>query len=80
VQWYNEEHRHSGICYVTPGQRHRGEDVTILADRKRLYEAAKEAHPERWSGNTRNWEPVSEVWLNPPQDVQQQASIQQKVA
>jgi transposase InsO family protein len=36
VQWYNEEHRHSAIGYVTPGQRHRGEEVTILADRERL--------------------------------------------
>ena len=25
VHWYNEEHRHSGIRFVTPGQRHRGE-------------------------------------------------------
>lgn len=34
VSWYNEEHRHSGIRYVTPGQRHRGEDRTLLAQRK----------------------------------------------
>ena len=31
VAWYNEEHRHSQIRFVTPAQRHRGEDITILA-------------------------------------------------
>jgi transposase InsO family protein len=63
--WYNEEHRHSEIQYVTPGQRHRGEDIEILARRKRVYEAAKQRHPERWSGETRNWQPVTTVSLNP---------------
>lgn len=70
VQWYNEAHRHSAIRYVTPSQRHCGEDVAILADRKRLYETAKQARPERWSGDTRNWAPINEVWLNPPKDLQ----------
>jgi putative transposase len=46
VQWYNEQHRHSAIGFVTPGQRHRGEDVEILARRQRLYEAAKAERPE----------------------------------
>jgi putative transposase len=65
VFWYNEEHLHSEIQYVTPGQRHRGEDIAILAQRKRVYEAAKERHPERWSKGTRNWDPVDTVSLNP---------------
>jgi len=65
VHWYNEVHRHSGIRYVTPGQRHRGEDVGILAKRNDTYSAAKERNPQRWSGDTRNWSPVNEVWLNP---------------
>jgi putative transposase len=68
VQWYNETHRHSAIRYVTPGQRHRGADVDILEKRKRLYEAAKAERPERWSGATRNWQPIEEVWLNPPKE------------
>ena len=80
VQWYNEEHRHSAICYVTPGQRHRGEDAAILADRKRLYEAAKQAHPERWSGETRDWTPINEVWLNPPRDQESEGPAATKVA
>lgn len=65
VHWYNEVHRHSGIRHVTPGQRHRGEDRAILAKRHALYATAKARHPQRWSGATRNWSPVGDVWLNP---------------
>ena len=65
VHWYNHEHRHSKIQFVTPAQRHAGEDVEILAHRKRVYDAARRANPSRWSGDTRNWEPVGDVTLNP---------------
>lgn len=65
VRWYNQEHRHSGIRYVTPAQRHEGRDVEILAERHRLYQEAKQRHPERWSAQTRNWQPVGKVTLNP---------------
>jgi putative transposase len=65
VRWYNETHRHSGIRFVTPAERHRGSDHQILAARKEVYEAAKQKRPERWRGETRNWSPVGEVWLNP---------------
>lgn len=68
VQWYNHSHRHSGLKYVTPVQRHEGRDVGILAQRKRLYEAAKQRQPQRWSGSTRNWEHVPTVSLNPMRD------------
>lgn len=68
VTWYNFEHRHSGIRFVTPNQRHQGEDGVILERRKALYEKAKKAHPERWTGKIRCWQPVAEVWLNPPAD------------
>ncbi len=70
VQWYNHEHRHSGIRHVTPGQRHSGEEKQILAARQALYQAAKERTPERWSGEIRNWNPVEGVWLNPPNEHQ----------
>ena len=69
VQWYNLEHRHSAIRYVTPGQRHGGEDTALLEKRQRLYEVAKARNPHRWSGETRNWKPVNEVWLNPPKEI-----------
>ena len=79
-QWYNENHRHSAIKFVTPGQRHRGEDVVILAQRKLLYEAAKEACPERWSGNIRNWKPLRMVTLNPQKSSQRNQVMDNDVA
>jgi len=65
VKWYNTEHLHSAIHFVTPEQRHTGQDVEILANRKRVYLKAKSAHPERWSGDIRNWNRIEEVFLNP---------------
>lgn len=65
VAWYNHEHRHSAIRFVTPAQRHAGLDTVILSQRKAVYEAAKARHPERWSRHTRNWDPVKVVYLNP---------------
>jgi len=70
VQWYNNEHRHSAIRYVTPNERHRGEDAEVLKQREAVYKAARERNPERWSGETRNWSLVTEVWLNPPKEHQ----------
>lgn len=70
VEWYNEEHRHSAICFVTPGQRHRGEDRELLAHRKAVYEAARTKNPERWSGSTRNWARDTVVVLNPERERQ----------
>ena len=65
VTWYNDEHLHSGIRYVTPAARHAGKDAHILASRRRVYAAAKRRTPRRWSGATRNWTPVGAVFLNP---------------
>lgn len=62
--WYNEKHHHSGIKFVTPGQRHRGEDVEILIKRKQIYETAKAKNPERWQSSTRNWDRPALVTLN----------------
>lgn len=68
VHWYNHEHRHSGIRYVTPAQRHAGEDTSILAARHEVYQAARQRHSARWSGQTRNWTPVGAVALNPERE------------
>jgi transposase InsO family protein len=65
VAWYNDEHLHSAIRYVTPAARHDGRDVRILAERRSLYAAAKRRTPRRWSGSTRNRRPVGAVFLNP---------------
>ncbi len=65
VDWYNHEHLHSSIKFVTPEQRHSRKDGAILAKRNRVYQQAKSANPNRWSGETRNWKPANEVYLNP---------------
>ncbi len=69
VQLYNEEHRHSAINFVTPAERHDGLDRALLEKRAIVYEAAKNRCPERWSGATRNWQPVLVVRLNPDQHI-----------
>jgi transposase InsO family protein len=68
VHWYNHEHRHSGIRYVSPAQRHVGDDAAILAARHRVYLQARSRHPNRWSRHTRNWTPAGPVALNPERD------------
>jgi len=65
VDWYNQEHRHSAIGFVTPEQRHLGHDVQLLQKRTQLYAQARDLHPHRWSKNTRNWDRVNVVHLNP---------------
>jgi hypothetical protein len=68
VHWYNHVHRHSAIRYVTPAQRHAGHDRALLAERHAIYQRARERNPRRWSGETRNWTPISVVTLNPERD------------
>jgi transposase InsO family protein len=65
VEWYNGEHRHSAIRYVTPNERHLGHERDVLARRHELYEQARRARPERWARTTRNWSPIEVVVLNP---------------
>ncbi len=65
ILWYNTEHKHSGLRFVTPEQRHTGEDLSILSQRKALYERVKSQKPERWGRETRNWSRPETVVLNP---------------
>jgi len=74
VQWYNYEHGHSGIKYVTPHQRHTGADKQILEKRHLVYQRAKAQNPMRWSGKTRNWDYIEEVHLNPGKPIKAKAA------
>jgi putative transposase len=65
VFWYNTQHLHSSIRYVTPDDRHFGREEYILANRKKVYEKARNQNPNRWAKNIRNWNPVHQVRLNP---------------
>jgi putative transposase len=66
ARYYNEEHRHSGIRFVTPDQRHQGQDKAVLERRKQVCEMAMKKHPERWSQKRiRNLSWQEQVTLNP---------------
>ena len=80
VEWYNESHFHSGIGFVTPGQKHRKEDHAIMENRRLVYENAKKKNPARWSGGIRDWMPVESVWLNPPKEITQQDQLMDTAA
>ena len=66
VDWYNNEHRHSGIQYVTPNQRHYGQADEICTRRQQTYEKARELNPRRWSRQPRNWSQPQTVKINHP--------------
>ena len=78
VRWYNQEHRHSAIRFVTPHERHEGLEDGLLQRRGDIYEAAKAANPQRWSGSTRNWQPVRVVHLNPDQSSAEKVQRKEK--
>src|SRR5690606_26619601 len=76
VRWYNVEHRHSAIRFVTPQQRHDGHDKALLRHRHAVYQRARQMYPERWSGPTRNWSRIEQVHLNPQKDSENQVTPQ----
>ena len=75
VGWYNHDHRHSGIRFVSPAQRHAGQDHEILANRHTLYLNARAANPRRWSRHTRNWQLIAAVTLNPEKEAVVNAAL-----
>jgi putative transposase len=68
IRWYNNVHLHSGIRFTTPAARHAGNDVAHLRARHALYQEARQRHPSRWSGDTRDWNRLETVVLNPDRD------------
>ena len=77
VRWYNQDHKHSGLKFVTPAQRHSGQDTAIMERREQVYRAARNRNPQRWTQQTRNGKLQDEVWLNPeriqPEELKQTA-------
>jgi len=66
-QWYNEQHRHSGIGLLTPAVVHFGEAQTVLARRQVVLDAAYQAHPDRFVRRPPKPIPLpSQVWINRP--------------
>jgi transposase InsO family protein len=68
VRWYNTQHLHSAIRFVTPDARHAGRDTALLLARRAVYTRARRRTPARWSGAIRNWNPIAAVRLNPAHD------------
>lgn len=68
VHWYNTQHLHSAIRFVTPDDRHAGRDTALLRARRAVYLRARDRTPARWSGAVRRWDPVNAVHLNPDRD------------
>ena len=68
VHWYNHQHKHSGLKFMSPIERHEGRDRKILQKRHEVYAAAKARNPNRWSGETRNWDLPTFVSLNPEKE------------
>ena len=80
IHWYNKEHLHSSIRFVTPEARHTGEDIKVLANRRDVYLKAKLKNPERWSGQIRNWNPYTEVILKKFKKAQKSSENSKKAA
>jgi transposase InsO family protein len=80
VRWYNSEHQHSSIGYVTPDDRHHGRDITLLEQRRELYERARKANPHRWTRPPRKWSRPAVVTLNPDRVIQTEPARVERVA
>lgn len=68
VNWYNTEHRHSSIGYVTPQQRRSGDYKNIFSQRNQAVAHARERNPERWVNHMRTWGCNDAVYLNPSKE------------
>ena len=70
VDLYNNKHYHSGLNFVTPSSRHDGLSGKIIKKRIKVYEAARELHPQRFNRGIRKWDLPRTVSLNPRNDVE----------
>jgi transposase InsO family protein len=67
MTWYNTEHRHSGIGFLTPELHHRGQGAAITSARQQTLDAAYAAHPERFVRGQPNAPAIpTSVWINAP--------------
>ena len=66
-RWYNQDHRHSGLGFLTPATVHFGQAAAVRAQRARVLTAAYAAHPERFvKGRPQPADLPTAVWINPP--------------
>jgi putative transposase len=72
VQWYNHEHRHTGIGLHSPADVHYGLAAAKATDRFATLAVARAANPERFSTSTppKILQLPASAWINPPLPVQ----------
>lgn len=67
MNWYNNDHRHSGLGYLTPAMVHHGDVASVIGERREVLGAAFAAHPERFvRKRPEPLAPLQEVWINRP--------------
>ena len=65
--WYNQQHRHSGLGFLTPAVVHFGQAAAVRTQRQQVLAAAYAAHPERFvNGRPHPADLPTAVWINPP--------------
>jgi len=65
--WYNSQHRHSGIGYMTPQSVHYGHAQALREARAHTLNAAFLARPDRFKGRCPQPHPLpTAAWINPP--------------
>jgi putative transposase len=75
--WYNTEHRHSGIGFLTPEMGHYGQAEAIVAARAATLPRAFRLHPERFTGRMPMPQPLPrQVWINPPKVLVAPATVE----
>ena len=77
--WYNQEHHHSGLAYLTPATVHHGLVDAVLEQRARALQSAYELHPERFvRGRPTVSRPPVAVWINPPEQERAEEILRQR--
>jgi len=71
VDWYNTNHRHSGIYYFTPQQMRTGKYQKIAGVRNKTMLEAMKRNPSRWSRPAKQWNQPHTVYLNPSLETRQ---------
>ena len=75
-QWYNHEHRHTGLGLMTPATVHYGQAQTVYQKRQQVLHAAYAAHPERFvRGLPTPPELPTAVWINQPQTIDEPSEL-----
>lgn len=66
--WYNTDHRHTGLGLLTPAAVHFDRTEKLVRHRRQTLQHAYQLHPERFvKGEPRPLSPPAAVWINKPQ-------------